>query len=104
MGWLTKEMTKEQLVTDFMVVVADAEALVKATAHHGGEELAAVRAKAEDSLKNAQSRIAHAQAALKKRTSVAFKETDGYLRENPWLSLGVAVGFGLLFGLLGARR
>ena len=97
-------MTKEQLVADFMVVVADAEALVKATAHHGGEELAAVRAKAEDSLQNAQAKIAHLQAALQTQTRAAVKETEGYLRENPWLSLGVAAGFGLLFGLVGARR
>ena len=104
MGWLTKEMTKEQLVADFMVVVADAEALVKATAHHGGEELAAVRAKAEDSLKNAQSRIAHVQAAVQTQTTAVVKVADGYVRENLWLSLGVAAGFGLLFGLLGGRR
>ena len=33
------EVTKEQLIADFKTVVADAEALLKATANHGGEEV-----------------------------------------------------------------
>jgi len=45
---LSFEVTKEQLIDDFKVVVADAEALLKANANQGGEKLAEVRAKAEE--------------------------------------------------------
>jgi len=56
------EVTKEQLIDDFKVVVADAEALLKATANQGGEKLAEVRTKVEESLKVAKTRMAEAQA------------------------------------------
>jgi ElaB/YqjD/DUF883 family membrane-anchored ribosome-binding protein len=39
------DVTKEQLIRDFKVVVADAEALIKATAGQGGDAVAAMRAK-----------------------------------------------------------
>jgi len=36
------DITKDQLISDFKVVIADAEALLKATANQGGEAMAAV--------------------------------------------------------------
>ncbi|MGA7948906.1 MAG: DUF883 domain-containing protein, partial [Thiobacillaceae bacterium] len=65
---VSDEVTSEQLITDFKVVVADAEALLKATANQGGEKLAEVRAKAEESLRVVKARMADAQAALLART------------------------------------
>ena len=98
------EVTKEQLITDFNVVVADAEALLKATANQGGEKLAEVRAKAEESLRVAKTRMAEAQAALLVRTKAAAKATDVYVHENPWRVIGAAAGVGLVVGLLIGRR
>ena len=43
---ISDDITKEQLIADFKVVMADAEALLKATANQGGEKLTEVRAKA----------------------------------------------------------
>ena len=40
------DITKTQLISDFKVVVSDAEALIKATANQGGEALASMHAKA----------------------------------------------------------
>jgi ElaB/YqjD/DUF883 family membrane-anchored ribosome-binding protein len=101
---LTFEVTKEQLIDDFKVVVADAEALLKATANQGGEKLAEVRAKAEESLRVAKHKMAEAQAALLVKTKAAAKATDVYVHENPWRSVGVAAGVGLVIGLLIGRR
>lgn len=98
------EATKEQLVDDFKVVVADAEALLKATANQGGEKLAEVRAKAEESLKVAKARMADAQAELLVRTRAAAKATDVYVHKNPWQAIGVAAGVGVAIGLLIGRR
>ena len=61
------EVTKEQLIADFKTVVADAEALLKATANHGGEELAGVRAKAEESIRAVKARIADEQTSFAAR-------------------------------------
>ena len=98
------EVTREQLVNDFKVVIADAEALLKATAGQGGEALAAVRAKAQESLAVAKAKMADAQAALLVRTKAAAKATDAYVHENPWKAIGAAAGVGLVVGLLIGRR
>ena len=98
------EVTKEQLIADFKVVVADAEALLKATASQGGEKLAEVRAKAEESLKVVKVRMAEVQAALLDKTKAAAKATDTYVHENPWRAVGAAAGVGLVIGLLISRR
>ena len=101
---LSDEVTKEQLIADFSVVVADAEALLKATANQGGEKVAELRAKAEESLKVVKVRMAEAQAALLARTKEAAKATDAYVHENPWKAIGIAAGVGLVIGLLIGRR
>jgi ElaB/YqjD/DUF883 family membrane-anchored ribosome-binding protein len=101
---LFDEASKEQLVNDFKVVVADAEALLKATANQGGEKLAEVRAKTEKSLKAAKAGIADAQSVVIAKTKEAAKVTDEYVHENPWRSIGLAASVGLVVGLLIGRR
>ncbi len=101
---LVGEVSKQQLVDDFKVVVADAEALLKATASHGGEKVAELRAKTEESLKAAKVRIHEAQDVIVAKTKVAAKVTDEYVHENPWKSIGVAAGVGLIIGMLIGRR
>ena len=104
MDKLSDDLTKEQLITDFKVVVADAEALLKATANQGGEKLAEVRAKAEESLRVVKARMAETQAALLVKAKAAAKATDAYVHENPWRAIGAAAGVGLVIGLLIGRR
>jgi ElaB/YqjD/DUF883 family membrane-anchored ribosome-binding protein len=98
------DVTKEQLIADFKVVVADAEALIKATANQGGDALANLRSKAEQSLAVAKSKMADAQEILVTKSKVAAKITDEYVHENPWKAIGVSAGVGLVIGLLIGRR
>ena len=104
MNKMIDEASKEQLIADFKVVVADAEALLKATANHGGEELALVRARAEESLRAVKTRIDGAQAELLGRTREAASAADAYVHDYPWNAIGMAAGAGLLIGLLSNRR
>jgi len=104
MSQLSNEVTKDQLIADFNVLVADAEALLKATANEGGEKVAEVRAKVEESLKVAKARLLQAQDALIAKSREAAKATDEYVHENPWNAIGVAAGIGLLIGFLMGRR
>ena len=97
-------VTKEQLISDFKVVIADAEALIKATANQGGEAVSNLRAKAEESLAVAKEKLADAQDALIEKGRVAAKATDDYVHEKPWNAVGIAAGVGLLVGLLIGRR
>jgi len=97
-------VTKEQLISDFKVVIADAEALIKATANQGGEAVVNLRAKAEESLAAAKVKLADAQDALVEKGRVAAKATDDYVHEKPWHAVGIAAGVGLVIGLLIGRR
>ena len=98
------EVTKDQLMADFRVVVSDAEALLKATANQTGEKLTAARAKIEESLQIARARLAEAQSTVVAKTKAAAKATDVYVHENPWNAVGIAATVGLLIGLLIGRR
>lgn len=97
-------VSKDQLVNDFKVVVADAEALLKATASQGGEKIALARAKAEESLRAAKAGIAEAQSAVLAKGKEAAHATDVYVHDHPWKSVGTAAAIGVVIGLLIGRR
>ncbi|MDR3390796.1 MAG: DUF883 family protein [Sulfuriferula sp.] len=101
---LSDKVGKEQLIADFKVVVADTEALLKATADQGGEKLHEIRVRTEESLKIAQDRLMQAQEALIAKTRAAAKATDIYVHENPWKAIAAAAGTGLVIGLLISRH
>ena len=96
-------VTKEQLIDDFKVVIADAEALLKATANQGDAKLDEVRTKAEESLKEMKVLMGDAQLAVIDQTKELAEVTDAYVHENPWTAIGMAAGVGLLIGLLNGR-
>jgi ElaB/YqjD/DUF883 family membrane-anchored ribosome-binding protein len=98
------EATKEQLYADFKTVIADAEALIRATAGQSGEALASARTKVEASLASAKAKMADAEAAVIARAKAAAKATDVYVHENPWKSIGITAGLGVLIGFLMGRR
>jgi ElaB/YqjD/DUF883 family membrane-anchored ribosome-binding protein len=104
METIANDFSKDQLVTDFKVVIADVEALLKATVNTGGEKVAEIRAKAEESLGIAKARMADAQAAVLAKTKEAAKVADAYVHENPWRSVGFAASIGVVIGLLIGRR
>jgi ElaB/YqjD/DUF883 family membrane-anchored ribosome-binding protein len=104
MDKLSNQFNKDQLINEFKVVVADAEALLKETANSGGGKIAEVRAKVEKSLEVAKSRIMDVQGEVLARTKVAAKATDEYVHDNPWRSVGFAATIGIVVGLLVGRR
>ncbi len=101
---MTDIVTKEKLVADFKVVVADAEELLKATAGQAGDKVAELRSKAQANLAIAKASLADAQAALLEKAKAAGRATDDYVQENPWRAVGIAAGIGLVIGLLIGRR
>ncbi len=101
---LTDDVSTEQLITDFKVVVADAEALLVATANLGGDKLTELRAKAETSLKVAKAKMAETQAVLLDKTKAAAQAADNYVHDNPWQAVGIAASIGLVVGLVVGRR
>lgn len=97
-------VTKEKLVTDLKVVIADAEELLRVTANQAGEKVGELRVRMQENLTSARHKLADAEAALKERSREVARATDDYVHEHPWKSIGVAAGVGLLVGLLIGRR
>ncbi|NOT14488.1 MAG: DUF883 domain-containing protein [Methylotenera sp.] len=104
MELLSNHFNKDQLINDFKVAVTDAEALLLATANVGGEKVAEIRSRAEESLKIAKNRMVNAQEALVAKTKATAKMTDVYVHENPWKAIGFAASVGVVIGLLMSRR
>ena len=95
---------KERLMDDLKAVVHDAEELLKATAGQTGEKTSAVRARAEDNLREVRRKLSEMEDDLVERARTAAKATDDLVHERPWQSIAVVGGVAFLLGLLAGRR
>ena len=100
----TATVTKEKLAEDLRIVISDAEELLRVTAGEAGEKFAATRQKVQDSLQRARAELAEVEEVLLDQGKQAVRATDEYVRANPWQSVGIAAGIGLLIGLLITRK
>ncbi|MCC6531003.1 MAG: DUF883 domain-containing protein [Burkholderiales bacterium] len=96
--------SKEKLVQDFKLVIADAEELLRATASQAGEKVNAARERIQDRIHSAKIKLAEAEEALLIRTREAARVTDEFVHDKPWYAVGIAAGAGLIVGLLIGRR
>jgi len=94
------EVTREKLISDFKVLVADAEELLKATANQAGDKVSEARRRIEQNLEEAKKTLSGAEDALLDKTKEVAKAADVYVRQNPWNAVGIAAGVGLVLGLL----
>ena len=101
---MTAEVSKDKLVADLKLVVADAEELLRATAGQAGEKVAAARDRVQASLSTAKVKLVDAERAVVDKTKQGAKQADEYVRDNPWQAVGVAAAVGLVLGLLIGRR
>ncbi len=100
----TTDISKEKLMEDLRIVVADAEELLKATANQTGERIAAARARAGESLQAAKTRLSNAQIAVMEKTKAVATSTDEYVHVNPWQAIGIAAAVGVLLGVVISRN
>jgi ElaB/YqjD/DUF883 family membrane-anchored ribosome-binding protein len=98
------DVSKQKLIADFKVVVADAEELLRSTASQAGDKAADMRTKIQGRLADAKIKLADAEAAVVDRAKQVGRVADDYVQDNPWRSVGVAAGFGFIVGLLIGRR
>lgn len=98
------EISSEQLIGDFKALMADAEALIKATASHEDGAIASVRSKASETLANAKENLSMLEGPLVDKAKVMAQGADDFVHRNPWEAVGVAAGLGLLIGLLIRRH
>ncbi len=91
---------RDKLLTDVQAVLADGEELLNATANQGGEKVAAIRAKMTERLSAAKDKLLAAEQQIVRKTRAAARATDEYVNENPWQSVLIASGVGLVIGFM----
>lgn len=87
------EAPADRLLDELRAVIGDAEELLRVTADQAGPRVQEVRARAEESLRNARE---HLQGA--------GRQLDSQVRANPWAAVGIAAGIGLIAGILLSRK
>ncbi len=101
------EMTavqKDKLMGDLRVVIADAEELLRMTADETGEAAADLRSRVQARMNQAKAELVHLQEVAVARAKAAGHAADEFVHDNPWKSIGIAAGIGLVVGLLVGRR
>ncbi|MBI5920280.1 MAG: DUF883 domain-containing protein [Betaproteobacteria bacterium] len=98
------QTSKEKLIADLRVIVADSEELLRSTAGQAGEKISEARAKAQDHLASAKNKLADAEVGILDKVKDAGCVADDYVHDSPWGAIGIAASVGFLFGLLIGRR
>lgn len=93
--------TPEALLHDLRLLVTEAEKMLSGAPHaDGAEAVTTLRARFEA----AQERFAGLYASARKNVTAGAKYADDAIRANPYQSLAIALGAGLLLGVLLGRR
>jgi ElaB/YqjD/DUF883 family membrane-anchored ribosome-binding protein len=93
--------TPKELLHDLQALVAEAEAMIADSAtEYTVDAIDSLRAR----FAAAQERFTDAYAGARKKVIAGAKYTDEAIRENPYQSLAIALGVGVLVGVLIGRR
>jgi ElaB/YqjD/DUF883 family membrane-anchored ribosome-binding protein len=91
----------KDLRNDLQAVARDAEALLKATSDVTGERVDEIRARTQETVRRAYDNLYDRK--MQRRVRRIARDTDSYVRDNSWSAIGIAVGVGLLIGLITRR-
>jgi ElaB/YqjD/DUF883 family membrane-anchored ribosome-binding protein len=97
-------VNKDKLMSDLRVVIADAEELLRMTADQAGDAAVDIRSRIQNRMNQAKADLMLLQEAAVAKAKAAGHATDEFVHENPWKSIGIAAGVGMLLGLLVSRR
>lgn len=101
------EMTagpKDKLMNDLRAGIADAGELLRMTADQAGQGAADLRSRVQARMNQAKADLMQLQEAAVDKAKAAGHATDEFVHDNPWKSIGIAAGVGLVIGLLVSRR
>lgn len=93
--------TPKELLSELQTLVAEAEAMM---ADSVTETSAAALGNLRERFGAAQERFSDLYDTAKKKVAAGAKYTDTAIRENPYQSMAIALGVGVLVGVLVGRR
>lgn len=82
----------------------DVEELLRRVSDMGDEEIARLRERVESSIHKAKSAAGAGLDSAISGAREAAQDADSYVRDNPWVAVGIAAAAGLLLGGLLSRR
>jgi ElaB/YqjD/DUF883 family membrane-anchored ribosome-binding protein len=90
--------------TDVQALVKDAQTLLAAAAHLTGEKAEEMRGKGMQMLDHALGKASVLQDAALAKSRALAQASDAYVKDNPWKTVAMAAGVGMLLGMLLGRR
>jgi len=78
--------------------------MLKLTADEVSAGAVQLRERVRERMDKAKAELIHLQQVTIEKAKAAGHATDEFVHENPWKSIGIAAGVGLVVGLLISRR
>jgi ElaB/YqjD/DUF883 family membrane-anchored ribosome-binding protein len=98
------EVMPEKLIADVKVLIDDVEDFWKTTASETAERIVALRRRLEQKIAECRKALAEEERAWIQNAEQARVSAKGYPGKNTWTKFAVAVGIGLVLGLLLRRN
>lgn len=95
---------RDRLARSLQHIVDEAEQMLKSAQRSGNEQFNAARDKFEVQLRHAKAELKDLQEGAVHNAKRAARVTDEAVHQHPYASMGIAVGVGLLIGMLISRR
>lgn len=98
------QLSKEKLINDLHQGIADSEEMLKLTADEVSAGAVQLRERVRVRMEKAKAELVHLQQVTVEKAKAAGHATDEFVHQNPWKSIGISAGVGLVVGLLVSRR
>jgi ElaB/YqjD/DUF883 family membrane-anchored ribosome-binding protein len=95
-----EDQIKDQAFSELSALIEESEKLLKSSASLVGEEAETLRGQIAQKLQQARDSV----NGVRDRARPAVDATETYIGGHPWQTVAVSAGFGLVVGLLLARR
>jgi ElaB/YqjD/DUF883 family membrane-anchored ribosome-binding protein len=95
---------ENRTVSEIKNLIADVEDLLARIAHVKDEDVARLRTKVMHAVGAAKEGLAGSADTIRSQAQQAMGGADDYVRESPWVAVGIAAAVGAVVGILVARR
>ena len=93
-----------KLDSDLKIVVDDAQDLMRSTKSLAGDSLSELRSHIQTQAEKAKDDLVRLRGSATVKSKALAHNTNVYVHQNPWKSVGFAAGLGVLMGILLGRR
>ncbi|WP_078032310.1 YqjD family protein [Massilia sp. KIM] len=90
--------------SDMKALVRDAQSMLTAAANLTGEKAEELRNRGMEMLDRALGKASYVQGQAMEKSKELAHTADVYVRDNPWRTMAVAAGIGILLGVLLSRN